>query len=377
MQVYRLYEDEVELASALGGDLNEYVMGIGRPRAVRTLGRSSSQDRDDPNDILILLASSPCSSDETPYLGQRQRNDQAKNLVSFLVGDVRYAVEISSGTRDRESAAHRDAAPCAGRGRRRVRIIAATCCPWWTCACVSGCPAWRATRRTKWIIVRVPDRIGAGGAGGRRRDRGVRRGRGRPAQRARDRQRARRDAASPRCTPTMGGLVFVVDTAIVTSAARAARPQDLAAAPEETDMSIEKLSLGLADPGSRGADARRAGLAREEPIRRSGRCCCRRSAIPIGACARRPCTWRSRVRSELALIEPLVQAHLSGRQRGPAQRRARRARDPGRGRGARADRGAARMFRSTHASSWWKRSAKSGGPQWWSRAEPRPPSPKT
>ncbi|MFT3927253.1 MAG: chemotaxis protein CheW [Myxococcales bacterium] len=59
LQVYRLYEDEVELASTLGGDLNEYVMGIGRPRAVRTLGRSTSQDRDDPNDILILLAIEP------------------------------------------------------------------------------------------------------------------------------------------------------------------------------------------------------------------------------------------------------------------------------------------------------------------------------
>ena len=59
LQVYRLYEDEVELASALGGDLNEYVMGIGRPRAVRTLGRSNSQDREDPNDILILLAIEP------------------------------------------------------------------------------------------------------------------------------------------------------------------------------------------------------------------------------------------------------------------------------------------------------------------------------
>jgi purine-binding chemotaxis protein CheW len=59
LQVYRLYEDEVELASTLGGDMNEYVMGIGRPRAVRTLGRSSSQDRDDPNDILILLHAEP------------------------------------------------------------------------------------------------------------------------------------------------------------------------------------------------------------------------------------------------------------------------------------------------------------------------------
>jgi purine-binding chemotaxis protein CheW len=59
LQVYRLYEDEVEHATTLGGDMNEYVMGIGRPRAVRTLGRSSSQDRDDPNDILILLHAEP------------------------------------------------------------------------------------------------------------------------------------------------------------------------------------------------------------------------------------------------------------------------------------------------------------------------------
>ena len=43
----------------MGGDLNEYVMGIGRPRAVRTLGRSTSQDRNDPNDILILLHAEP------------------------------------------------------------------------------------------------------------------------------------------------------------------------------------------------------------------------------------------------------------------------------------------------------------------------------
>jgi purine-binding chemotaxis protein CheW len=59
MQVYRLYEDEVELASTVSGDMNEYVMGIGRPRAVRTLGRSTSQDRNDPNDILILLHAEP------------------------------------------------------------------------------------------------------------------------------------------------------------------------------------------------------------------------------------------------------------------------------------------------------------------------------
>jgi purine-binding chemotaxis protein CheW len=59
LQVYRLYEDEVELASAVGSDLNEYVLGIGRPRAVRTLGRASGTEREDPNDILILLNVEP------------------------------------------------------------------------------------------------------------------------------------------------------------------------------------------------------------------------------------------------------------------------------------------------------------------------------
>jgi len=59
LQVYRLYEDEVEIASTVGGDMNEYVMGIGRPRAVRTLGRSTSQERENSADILILLDAQP------------------------------------------------------------------------------------------------------------------------------------------------------------------------------------------------------------------------------------------------------------------------------------------------------------------------------
>jgi purine-binding chemotaxis protein CheW len=62
LQVYRLYDDEMELASAVGSDLDEHVMGIGRPRSVRTLGRSSAQEREDPNDILILLHVKPLLS---------------------------------------------------------------------------------------------------------------------------------------------------------------------------------------------------------------------------------------------------------------------------------------------------------------------------
>ena len=58
-QVYRLYEDEVEIASTVSSDMADYLLGIGRPRAVRTLGRSSSQNRGEDADILILLNAEP------------------------------------------------------------------------------------------------------------------------------------------------------------------------------------------------------------------------------------------------------------------------------------------------------------------------------
>jgi purine-binding chemotaxis protein CheW len=57
MQVFRLSEDEVEVATVVGGDTAEYVMGIGRPQSVRGVGRGrdlmapASMGRD----ILILL----------------------------------------------------------------------------------------------------------------------------------------------------------------------------------------------------------------------------------------------------------------------------------------------------------------------------------
>ncbi len=55
LQVYRLKDEEIELASSVGGDMNEHVMGIGRPTAIRTLGRSTTHMREDLNDIMILL----------------------------------------------------------------------------------------------------------------------------------------------------------------------------------------------------------------------------------------------------------------------------------------------------------------------------------
>ncbi|MCC6878062.1 MAG: purine-binding chemotaxis protein CheW [Sandaracinaceae bacterium] len=51
-QVYRLHEDEVELAAVVASDLSEYVLGIGRPAAERDESR-------DGDDILILLDPTP------------------------------------------------------------------------------------------------------------------------------------------------------------------------------------------------------------------------------------------------------------------------------------------------------------------------------
>ncbi len=56
LQVYRLTEEEVEMAAVVGGDTADYVMGIGRPKAGgRSLGRTRSDDEEVDDDILILL----------------------------------------------------------------------------------------------------------------------------------------------------------------------------------------------------------------------------------------------------------------------------------------------------------------------------------
>ncbi|HEX7481235.1 MAG TPA: chemotaxis protein CheW [Polyangiales bacterium] len=43
LQVYRLSEDEVELASVLGGETSSYVMGIGRPGQRKTQGAGAAR----------------------------------------------------------------------------------------------------------------------------------------------------------------------------------------------------------------------------------------------------------------------------------------------------------------------------------------------
>ena len=49
-QVYRLHDDEVEMAAVVAGDLSEYVFGIGRPSGGEETGEA---------DILILLDPEP------------------------------------------------------------------------------------------------------------------------------------------------------------------------------------------------------------------------------------------------------------------------------------------------------------------------------
>lgn len=51
-QVYRLAEEEVELAAVVAGDMSEYVLGIGRPGGADGVHL-------DPDDILVLLDPEP------------------------------------------------------------------------------------------------------------------------------------------------------------------------------------------------------------------------------------------------------------------------------------------------------------------------------
>ena len=58
LQVHRLSETEVEMASVLGSDASSYVMGIGRPgqrKADNTRENKRKPAAGDENDILILL----------------------------------------------------------------------------------------------------------------------------------------------------------------------------------------------------------------------------------------------------------------------------------------------------------------------------------
>ena len=64
LQVYRLDEDEVELAAVVGGDVSEHVLGVGRPRRIRrateadSIGNRFKREEED-EDILVLLDPGP------------------------------------------------------------------------------------------------------------------------------------------------------------------------------------------------------------------------------------------------------------------------------------------------------------------------------
>jgi len=87
----------------------------------------------------------------------RYRSDQAKNLVSFLVGDVRYAVDIH---RVREIV---NPLPMVALPHAPDEVIGVTdhrgdVLPIVDLRVRFGTRVREVTRRTKWIIVRVPGR---------------------------------------------------------------------------------------------------------------------------------------------------------------------------------------------------------------------------
>ncbi len=155
----------------------------------------------------------------------RNRNDHAKNLVSFLVGDVRYAVEI---TRVREivnplptvTLPHAPA-EVVGVADHRGDVL-----PVVDLRIRFGLENVEVTRRTKWIIVRLSEPFGSValvvdavtevfGAGSDD-QRGV------PEIGSGGKRRGISSVYS-----YQGGLVFVVDASAVTSAAREIDPKTL------------------------------------------------------------------------------------------------------------------------------------------------------
>jgi len=155
----------------------------------------------------------------------RQRSDHAKNLVSFLVGDVRYAVEISC-VREIVNPLPTVALPHAPSEVVGVADHRGDVLPVVDLRVRFGLSNTDITRRSKWIIVRVVDRIGAValvvdavtevfGAGPEDQRSVPEIGSG----------STRRGITS--VYAYLGGLVFVVDTATVASAATQLDPRTL------------------------------------------------------------------------------------------------------------------------------------------------------
>lgn len=157
--------------------------------------------------------------------GPRYRKDQAKNLVSFLVGDVRYAVDIHL-VREIVNPLPTVALPHAPAEIIGVSDHRGDVLPVVDLRTRFGLSEQLATRRTKWIIVRVPGReqavalvvdavtdvFGAGKA----------------EQRSVPELGRGRDLRGISQVFSHGEtLVFVVDPAIVTSAAQQIDPKTL------------------------------------------------------------------------------------------------------------------------------------------------------
>jgi purine-binding chemotaxis protein CheW len=87
--------------------------------------------------------------------GPRYRNDQAKNLVSFLVGEVRYAVDIHL-VREIVNPLPMVPLPHAPEEVIGVSDHRGDVLPIVDLRVRFGLPPGDNTRRTKWIIVRVP-----------------------------------------------------------------------------------------------------------------------------------------------------------------------------------------------------------------------------
>ena len=89
--------------------------------------------------------------------GSRHRSDQAKNLVSFLVGDVRYAVDIHI-VREIVNPLPVVTLPHAPAEVRGVSDHRGDVLPVVDLRVRFGLPPTTVTRRTKWIIVRAPSK---------------------------------------------------------------------------------------------------------------------------------------------------------------------------------------------------------------------------
>jgi purine-binding chemotaxis protein CheW len=90
----------------------------------------------------------------------RYRTDQAKNLVSFLVGEVRYAVDIHL-VREIVNPLPIVSLPHAPQEVVGVADHRGEVLPVVDLRVRFGLPRVEATRRTKWIVVRVPGQLQA------------------------------------------------------------------------------------------------------------------------------------------------------------------------------------------------------------------------